>query len=549
MSGIVYLVGAGPGDPGLLTVRAQQLLATCDAIAADALANPAIVEAARADNPDVEVHDVGKRGGSGESARQESINDLLVRLGRDGKRVVRLKGGDPLVFGRGSEEAQALAEAGVRFEIVPGVTAGVAAAAYAGIPVTHRGSATSVTFVTGHEDPAKDETQTDWAALARTGGTIVLYMGVKTLPRIAAALVAGGMSPDTPAAAVQWGTYPRQRTVVATVTTLADAVEREGLGAPVITVIGPVVGLRDEISWYDRMPLFGKRVVVTRASMQAGGLRAALTSLGAEVLELPALRVVPLDPEPLREALDRIDEYDWVVFTSQNAVAFLWQSLRVAGRDARALAGRKLACVGPATADALLARGLAADVVPGRFVAEGVLEALDEREDVRGSRVLYVAAEGARDVLPEGLAERGCRVDVLPVYRTASDGAGSGALREALNAGRVDAVTFASASAVRGFVEAVGAEPARRAPAVSIGPTTSDAVRAAGITLAAEASEATIDALADATVKLIGGAPASAARTTGATRSGSARARRSSRCGRRGSSRPRSSSAASRASW
>jgi uroporphyrinogen III methyltransferase/synthase len=338
-------------------------------------------------------------------------------------------------------------------------------------------------------------------------------MGVKTLPRIAAALVAGGMSPDTPAAAVQWGTYPRQRTVVATVTTLADAVEREGLGAPVITVIGAVVGLRDEISWYDRMPLFGKRVVVTRASAQAGALRAALASLGAEVLELPALRVVPLDPEPLREALDRIAEYDWVVFTSQNAVAFLWQSLRVAGRDARALAGRKLACVGPATADALLARGLAADVVPGRYVAEGVLEALDEREDVRGSRVLYVAAEGARDVLPEGLAERGCRVDVLPVYRTASDGAGSGALREALSAGRVDAVTFASASAVRGFVEAVGAELARRAPAVSIGPVTSDAVRAAGITLAAEASEATIDALADATVKLIGGAPASAAST------------------------------------
>jgi len=504
VSGVVYLVGAGPGDPGLLTVRAQQLLATCDAIAADALANPEIIEAARADNPGVEVHDVGKRGGSGESARQEAINDLLVQLGRDGKRVVRLKGGDPLVFGRGSEEALALAEAGVQFEIVPGVTAGVAAAAYAGIPVTHRGVATSVTFVTGHEDPAKAETQTDWAALARAGGTIVLYMGVKTLPRIAAALVAGGMSPDTPAAAVQWGTYPRQRTVVGTVTTLADAVEREGLGAPVITVIGTVVGLRDEISWYDRKPLFGKRVVVTRASAQAGSLRAALASLGAEVLELPALRVVPLDPEALREALDRIAEYDWVVFTSQNAVAFLWQSLRVAGRDARWLAGRKIACVGPATSDALLARGLDADVVPGRFVAEGVLEALDERADVKGCRVLYVAAEGARDVLPEGLADRGCTVDVVPVYRTASDGAGSGALRDALSSGRVDAVTFASASAVRGFVEAVGAELARRAPAVSIGPTTSDALRAAGITPASEASESTIDALADATARLVG---------------------------------------------
>jgi hypothetical protein len=285
------------------------------------------------------------------------------------------------VFGRGSEEAQALAAAGVRFEIVPGVTAGVAAPAYAGIPVTHRATATSVTFVTGHEDPGKGEQQTDWAALARAGGTIVLYMGVRTLPRIAGALVAGGMSPETPAAAVQWGTYPRQRTVVATLATLADAAEREGLGAPVITVIGPVVALRGEIAWFDRRPLFGKRVVVTRASAQAGALRGAFDSLGAEVLELPALRIVPLDPEPLREALDRIDEYDWIVFTSQNAVALLWESLRVAGRDARALAGRKLACVGRATADALRARGLVAEVVPERFVAEGVLEALDLRDD------------------------------------------------------------------------------------------------------------------------------------------------------------------------
>ena len=504
MSGIVYLVGAGPGDPGLLTVRARELLATCDAIAADALANPAIVAAAREDNPRAELHDVGKRGGSGESARQEAINDLLVRLGREGKRVVRLKGGDPLVFGRGSEEAQALAEAGVAFEIVPGVTAGVAAAAYAGIPVTHRGTATAVTFVTGHEDPAKGEQQTDWASLARAGGTIVLYMGVKTLPRIAAALVAGGMPPDMPAAAIQWGTYARQKTVVATVTTLADAVEREGLGAPVITVIGKVVALRGEIAWFDRMPLFDKRIVVTRASAQAGGLRAALSELGAEVIEMPALRVVPLDPEPLREALDRIDEYDWVMFTSQNAVAFLWEALRVRGRDARALAGRKLACVGRATADTLLARGLAADVVPGRYVAEGVLEALEERDDVRDSRVLYIAAEGARDVLPAGLGSLGCRVDVVNVYRTASDGAGAGALRDALASGRVDVVTFASASAVRGFIDAVGPELARRAPALSIGPVTSEAIKEAGITLAGEAAEATIPALAAAAVALLG---------------------------------------------
>jgi uroporphyrinogen III methyltransferase/synthase len=501
-AGIVYLVGAGPGDPGLLTVRGQELLARCDAIAADALANPAIVAAARRANPGVEVHDVGKRGGSGDSASQAAINDLLVRLAREGRRVVRLKGGDPLVFGRGSEEAQALAAAGIAFEIVPGVTAGVAAPAYAGIPVTHRGVATSVTFVTGHEDPAKADTQTDWAALARSGGTIVLYMGVKTLPRIAGALIAGGMAPDTPAAAVQWGTRARQRTVVATLATLSDEIMQAGLGAPVITVIGPVVSLREEIAWFDRLPLFGRRVVVTRASAQASGLRDALAAQGAEVLELPALRVEPLDPAPLAAAVRRLADYEWVVLTSQNAVALLWEALRAAGLDARALAGLRVACVGAATSDALLARGLAADVVPARFVAEAVLDALAARADVRGARVLYVAAEGARAVLPDGMRALGCTVDVVAAYRTVPDGEGAEALQAALERGDVDAVTLASASAVRGYVDAVGVDLARRAPAVTIGPVTSDAARAASIPVAAQATTATIDALVAAVVAL-----------------------------------------------
>lgn len=502
-AGIVHLVGAGPGDPGLLTVRGQELLARCDAIAADALANPAIVAAARRANPGVEVHDVGKRGGSGDSASQAAINGLLVRLAREGKRVVRLKGGDPLVFGRGSEEAQALAAAGIAFEIVPGVTAGVAAPAYAGIPVTHRGLATSVTFVTGHEDPAKADAQTDWAALARSGGTIVLYMGVKTLPRIAGALIAGGMAADTPAAAVQWGTHPRQRTVMATLATLSAAIDRAGLGAPVITIIGPVVSLREEIAWFDRLPLFGRRVVVTRASAQASGLRDALAARGAEVLELPALRVEPLDATPLSAAVRRLADYQWLVLTSQNAVALLWEALRSAGLDARALAGVRIACVGAATSDALLARGLAADVVPARFVAEAVLEALSGRTDVRRTRALYVAAEGARTVLPDGMRALGCTVEVVAAYRTVSDGAGGEALRAALARGDVDVVTFASASAVRGYVDAVGAELARRAPAVTIGPVTSDAARAASIPVAAEAPAASIDALVGAVVALL----------------------------------------------
>ena len=504
-SGIIYLVGAGPGDPGLLTVRGRDLLNGCDAIATDALANPAIVAAARLANPRAEIHDVGKRGGSSESTSQDDINALLVRLGREGKRVVRLKGGDPLMFGRGSEEAQALSAAGVRFEMVPGVSSGIAAPAYAGIPVTHRGVATSVTFVTGHEDPGKADTATDWAALARGGGTIVLYMGVKTLPNIAAALIAGGMSPGTPAAAVQWGTYTRQRTIVATVSTLAAAITHAGLGAPVITVIGNVVALRDEIAWFDRRPLFGRRVVVTRASAQATGLRDALTELGAEVIELPALRIEPLDSAPLLAALEALGETDWLVFTSQNAVALAWQALRASGRDARAFAHCRIACVGRATSDALLAHGLAADVVPERFVAEGVLDAMTSRDDVRGTRVLYLAAIDARDVLPRGLRALECDVRVVPLYRSVSDGAGAEALRDRLTEGGLDAVIFASASAVRGYADIVGDELARSVPAVSIGPVTSAAIEEAGIFLGAESEEASVAGLAEATRRYVVG--------------------------------------------
>ena len=492
----VYLVGAGPGDPGLLTVRARELLDSCDAVVYDALANPDLLARREGDSrPAPELHFVGKRGGDGRSSRQEDINDLLVRLGREGKRTVRLKGGDPLVFGRGSEEAQALAAAGVPFEIVPGVTAGIAAPAYAGIPVTHRGLATSVTFVTGHEDPAKDETQTDWAALARAGGTIVLYMGVKRLPEIAAALAAGGLPADTPAAAVQWGTYAKQRTVLATLATLAERAEAARLGAPVIVVIGRAVQLREEIAWFDTRPLFGRRVVVTRAAAQAGALSERLRALGADVLEMPATRVEPLDPAPLAAALARLGEYDWMAFTSQNAVRLVWEALRAAGLDARALAGVRVCAVGSATGEALLARGIAVDVVPIRFVAEGVLEALAGRTDVQGARVLYATAEGARDVLPAGLRALGAVVDVVPVYRSAPDGAGAEQLRQALADGAVDLVTFTSASTVHGYVQAVGAELARRAPAASIGPVTSEAARAAGITVAVEAAESTIPGL------------------------------------------------------
>lgn len=497
-SGVVYLVGAGPGDPGLLTVRGRELLASCDTIVYDALVNPLLVDDAwigRAS--EAEKIFVGKRGGA-PSMEQDAITALLVRLARDGKRVVRLKGGDPMVFGRGGEEAIALAEAGLEFEVVPGVTAGVAAPAYAGIPVTHRGVSTSVTFITGHEDPGKDRDQTDWSALARAGGTLVLYMGVSRLAKIATALIDGGRASETPAAVIEWGTYPRQRTVTATLASLAEVAAREKIIAPSIAIIGDVVKLRGEMRWFDRRPLFGRTIVVTRAREQASHLRAMLEIAGARVIEAPAIRIEALDQGPLYAALGNLASYDWLVVTSRNAVDLLWAAVRELGLDARAFASAKLCAVGPATADALLAHGLAVDVIPDRYVAEGVIEKLRERDDVRGARVLFVRAAGARELLPTALRDMGANVDEVEIYRSVPDLSGLDTLRTALDAGAVDVVTFTSASTVRHFVDALGAERARTVRGASIGPITSDAARELGVPVAIEAVESTIASLVQA---------------------------------------------------
>jgi uroporphyrinogen III methyltransferase / synthase len=504
-AGIAYLVGAGPGDPGLLTVRGRELLDACDAIVHDALANPALLTRPDADRPAPDLYDVGKRGGDEKSASQESINELLVKLVREGKRVVRLKGGDPLVFGRGGEEAQALVEAALPFEIVPGVTSGIAAPAYAGIPVTHRGLSTSVTFVTGHEDPGKLATTTDWSALARTGGTIVIYMGVKTLPRIAAALVAGGMPGEIPAAAIEWGTHGHQRTVVATLESLSDAMKAEGIEPPVIIVVGWTVVLRDEIAWFDQRPLFGKRMIVTRAEegLAKRGLGARLRDLGADVIDAPMTRIERMDAAPMLDALDRIEDFQWICFTSANGVRFFWETLRSSGRDARLLANVKLCAVGPMTAEALLERGLVVDVMPQRFVAEGLLEALSGRDDIFGSSVLYAAAEGARETLPSGLEALGAVVERVPLYRSVPEPSAVERIRTALAQRPADLVTFTSASAVRSYVDGMGAQAAET-PAASIGPATSEAVRSAGMTVAVEAAESTLAGLATAIAEAYG---------------------------------------------
>jgi uroporphyrinogen III methyltransferase/synthase len=487
--GRVYLVGAGPGDPGLLTVRARDLLAEADVVLTDRLVPPGIL-----DDLDAEVIDVGKVGG-GEQVPQDETNRLLVEHARAGRTVVRLKGGDPFVFGRGGEEALLLRREGIPFEVVPGVTAGVAAPAYAGIPVTQRGMAAAVAFVTGHEDPAKGEaggsgSQIDWPGLAAFPGTLVFYMGVRALPRIAASLIAAGRAADEPAAVVQRGTLGDQKTVVATLAKIGDVAAAAGIRAPSITVIGPVAGLARELAWLgDARPLTGLTVAVTRARAQASALSGQLRALGAEVIEAPAIAIQPLAvtmPDPAG--------YDLLCVTSPNGATRLLEEVR----DARALAGPTIAAIGPGTARALREGGIEPDVVPERAVAESLVEAL---RDVPVRRALIARAEEARGVLDDALRERGAEVDVLALYRTVATPLDAAA-REALDA--ADYVTFTSASSVRNVLEAGATLAGPRL--VSIGPVTSAMLREHGHDPHVEATEHTPDGLLAALVADVGAA-------------------------------------------
>jgi uroporphyrinogen III methyltransferase / synthase len=490
-AGVVYLVGAGPGDPGLMTARSLQLIAAADSIFYDRLIPPGALAEAR---EDAELVYVGKAPGV-PSVPQEEIGERLVAAARAGRSVVRLKGGDPFVFGRGGEEGEALRAAGVEFEVVPGVTAGVAASAYAGIPVTHRDDASAVAFVTGHEDPEKPESALDWAALASFPGTLVFYMGVKRLGENAAALIAAGRDAEEPAAAVERGTWPQQRTVTATLGTIAGAVEREGIGAPALVVVGAVAARRDQLAWLERRPLHGRRVVVTRARAQASGLAATLRDLGAEVVELPAIRIEPrLESEEVGDAVAAIGEYALVCLTSPNGVRLLFEALDAAGKDARALAGAAVAAIGPGTARELCGRGIRADVVPERFVAEALVATLAAVE-VEGRRVLVARAAEARDVLPEALRERGAEVDVVALYETVRGQPDGEAVAAAQDA---DYVTFTSSSTVRNLVEALGERFPASARVVSIGPVTSETARELGLRVDVEAERHDVDGLLDA---------------------------------------------------
>jgi uroporphyrinogen III methyltransferase/synthase len=463
-----------------MTARSLALIGSADAIYYDRLIPQGALNGAR---DDAELVYVGKAPGV-PSVPQEEIGERLIEAARAGKSVVRLKGGDPFVFGRGGEEGEALREAGVKFELVPGITAGVAASAYAGIPVTHRDDASAVAFVTGHEDPEKEESALDWEALARFPGTLVFYMGVKRLGDNAAALIAAGRDAGEPAAAVERGTMEGQRTVVATLGTLAAAVEREQVKAPALIVVGPVVARRDSLAWLEHRPLYGRRVVVTRARAQASGLAKTLRNLGAAVVELPAIRIEPtIESDEVRSAVERIGDYSLIVLTSPNGVRLLFEAMRSAGLDARALAGATVAAIGPGTARALAKCGIAANIVPERFVAESLVESLAAVE-VSGNRALVARAADARDVIPEHLEGRGAEVDVVALYETVREEPSPEAIEAAQAA---DYVTFTSSSTVRNLTGALGERFPKDARIVSIGPVTSEAAHDAGLEVDVEA--------------------------------------------------------------
>jgi uroporphyrinogen III methyltransferase/synthase len=505
--GIVHLVGAGPGDPDLLTVGGARALASADVVVHDRLGTEQLLPLCRAG---AELLNAGKSPDR-HAMSQDEINAALVEHGLAGRRVVRLKGGDPFVFGRGSEEAQALAAAGVPYVVVPGITSAIAAPAYAGIPVTHRGLSTSFTVVTGHEDPTKPSEQTDWAALARVPGTLVILMGMGRLGGIADALIAGGRAADEPAAAIQWGTTPRQRHLVATLSTLAGRVEAEGLGSPAVVVVGPVAGLAPSIGWLERRrPLLGRTVVVTRARAQASLLTERLRALGAEVVELPAIRIEPIAASPaIDAAMEGIGDYRLVVLTSVNGVDALFARLAERGRDARALSPEAtVVAIGPATAERLAARGVRADLVPGEYVAEGILDALAGRP-LEGVRALVARARGSRPALVDGLRARGAVVDEVELYESVSEPADPAVLAAALAAGHL---TFTASSTVRSFMALLDAGQraalGRGPRVVSIGPITSATARDEGLEVHAEAAEFTIPGLVEALLADVAGAPA-----------------------------------------
>jgi uroporphyrinogen III methyltransferase/synthase len=500
MNGKVYLVGAGPGDPGLLTIKGRECIRKADVLVYDYLAAPTLLKYA---DPEAEKIYVGKKGGD-HTLSQEGINELIAQKALAGHIVTRLKGGDPFIFGRGGEEAEVLISKGVPFEVVPGVTSAIAAPAYAGIPLTHRKFTSNVAFVTGHEDPTKEQSSIDWEALARGIGTLVFLMGVKNLPHIVSRLREYGKPADTPVALVRWGTTLRQTTVTGNLGNIVAEVEKAGLKAPAVIVVGDVVSLRQTMQWFENKPLMGKKIVVTRARQQASSLVDRLSELGAQCLEYPTIEVVaPDDWRPLDNAIENLLDYDWLVFTSVNGVKYFFQRLFDKGHDVRALGHLKTAVIGPVTKSRLADFGITADILPENYRAEAVVAAF-AKQPMQGKKVLLPRAREARAVLPVELEKMGAEVDEITTYITRPVTTGADELAAALQAGDIDLVTFTSSSTATNFKALLpadaGSDLLARPRIASIGPITTETAEKLGFQVDITAATYTIPGLCAAIV-------------------------------------------------
>lgn len=502
--GTVYLVGAGPGDPKLCTLKAVECIEKADVIVYDRLVHPAILKHAR---PDAEMIYVGKAS-SDHTMRQEDINRLLADKAKTGKTVTRLKGGDPFVFGRGGEEAELLVEEAVPFEVVPGITSAIAVPAYAGIPVTHRKTCSTFGIITGHEDPNKTESSIKWDKIATGIDTMVFLMGVENLPNIVAELVKNGRSSDTPVALIRWGTRSYQETLVGTLADIVSKVKTAGFKSPAVTIVGEVVSLRDTLRWFDNRPLFGKKIIVTRSREQASELTQLLENLGAEVIEFPVIRIVePADWGPVDASVREIGTYDWLIFTSANGVDRLAKRLVETGLDIRSLAGPRVAAIGPKTAETLEKLCVRVDFVPTEFVAEAVVEQFPD--DVKGKRILLARAGGAREVLPDKLAELGADVTVATVYETVLEDSEADKVRQMLADGEIDIVTFTSSSTVTNFLKLLGGSQSvpDSVMVACIGPITAKTAEDSGLKPDVVASEYTIEGLVGSLLEQFAASP------------------------------------------
>jgi len=494
-TGTVYLIGAGPGDPGLLTIKAKECIEIADVVVYDYLASPFLLDYARSD---AQIIYVGKKGGD-HTLSQDKINQLLVDKAKQGFNIARLKGGDPFVFGRGGEEAQMLLSNQVSYEVVPGVTSAIAAPAYAGIPVTHRDHTSFVSFITGHEDPTKKNTSMQWDVFAKSNATLVFLMGVKNLKNIVKNLIKHGKPSDTPVALVRWGTTARQKTVTGTLETIVENVKQARLKSPAVIVIGHVVSLRDELSWFDKKPLFGKRIVITRARAQASSLVSNLSKLGALCIEIPTIQIIgPKDTIPLKKSIKNIKDYDWLVFTSVNGVKFFFDTLFDMGYDVRVLGHLKFACIGPVTKERLKNYGIISDILPKTYRAESVIDAFSTVE-IKNKKILLPRAKQARTILPEELTKMGAQVDDVAAYETLLNTDREKDLIALLENNEIDAITFTSSSTVSNFMSQLKSKNAKKllknVVIASIGPITSDTAKSFDIEPDIEAKQFTIQGL------------------------------------------------------